>query len=256
MNFTLQSSRNTQDLQQVSYLNALTGSVRNETKYPITCGITPTFVGGNAHSDRLLKPAVNGVLPKATETFEVTEARSERQLTTITAWKVECRSNLEYKFAHPQSVVNFSGGSVSAHIEKTKISFEVTNDSDSPIEILWNDSSFVNLDRKAGRIMHEGMKFSTRDQPQPNTTIPPQAKIEDVTIPTQNVHLVEGRFGGWVTSLILADRMPVEATDEWIAHVKGGKVVLFLQFLVSGKKVPVSVPFEIADVVAIVAPEK
>jgi hypothetical protein len=45
--------------------------------------------------------------------------------------------------------------------------------------------------------MHAGVKYVDRNSSQPATSIPKDAKISDLLMPTDNVYYVSGQYGGW-----------------------------------------------------------
>jgi hypothetical protein len=54
------------------------------------------------------------------------------------------------------------------------IGFELSNQSELPIEILWDQSSFIDIDSQSSRIVHTDVRFVDKDRPQPNTVLPPR----------------------------------------------------------------------------------
>jgi hypothetical protein len=233
------------------YITTINGRISNETKFPVNCTFTPTVGDGPAAEATMVtnQPYISDLLPGSSTTFEQKNEVSSVNLTNRTlAWRAECDVEFQYTFASPTVEQKFAGGSVSAVVGEKEIEFVVYNNSDQPIEILWNDSSLVGIDRTAGRIFHNGVKYADREQSLPNTTVPPQAKVEDAAVPTQNVRFAESY--GWTTQPLLPFRAGVEKAEAIMIALKGRKIVLFLQVLIAGKKVPVSLPFEIADVLA------
>jgi hypothetical protein len=124
----------------------------------------------------------------------------------------------------------------------------VENSSDQPIEIDWNGSSFIDTTRSAKRIFHSGVKYTDREQSLPNTTVPPLAKVEEAAIPTANVYYSEGSTGGWREEPLLPTMIRPDLAETAMRTLKGAKVALFLQLLVTGKKTPVTLTFEVSDV--------
>lgn len=73
--------------------------------------------------------------------------------------------------------------------------FTLKNKSGHTLKINWDDISFVDVNGKAGRVMHSGVKYTDRNNSQPPTSIPNGASIDDILLPTDNVYFVSG--GGW-----------------------------------------------------------
>jgi hypothetical protein len=250
LEYQAQSTRNPLFTRAV-YTSIIRGSIVNQTKFPITCELTPKV--GEHPLGLLLSPSPQKLGPGYSAIFETKNGMSDVNLASQTSilWEAHCYVALQYKFASPKLEQKFPGGSVSADIGTNQIEFVLFNDSDQPIEILWNDSSLISVDRTAGRIFHKGVKYADREQSLPNTTVPPQAKVDEMAIPAQNVQFEERRFSsGWETTPLLPSRWPVDTAEKLMNGLKGRKVVLFLQVMIAGKKVPVSLPFEVADVLA------
>ncbi len=166
----------------------------------------------------------------------------------ISAWKASCTTPLSYNFIEASAVKSFPGGTVTGSIGRTQIGITVENNSGEPIEIAWNDSSFIDMTRSAKRVFHTAVKYADREQSLPNTVIPPLAKVEDAAVPAGSVYFVEGQYGGWRENPLLPDEIPPDLADKAMSSMKGAKVALFLQLLVSGKKTPVTLMFEVSDV--------
>lgn len=80
------------------------------------------------------------------------------------------------------------------------VAFSLRNHSNEPIKIIWDEVALVDCSGKSHRVMHEGVKYISRDQLQPPTMLPPGANIRDVIIPTSLVGYTSGRYGGWYTN--------------------------------------------------------
>ena len=83
------------------------------------------------------------------------------------------------------------------YVGATQFNFELTNKSGHTIKINWDDISYVDYSGKTGRVMHAGVKYVDRNSSQPATSIPKDAKISDLLMPTDNVYYVSGQYGGW-----------------------------------------------------------
>lgn len=144
-------------------------------------------------------------------------------------------------------VANFGAGVVIARIGGSRIAITVSNESDEAFEIDWNSSSFVDIAHTAKRIFHSGVKYGDREQSLPNTTIPPHAKVDDAVIPSANVSFSQA-VGDWLEDRLVFPAVAPDLVQTTIGGSKGAKVSLFLQMVVAGKKVPVTLTFTISDV--------
>lgn len=70
-----------------------------------------------------------------------------------------------------------------------KIMFKLINKTDKPIEIEWAKASYTDIDSRAHRIIHQGVRFIEKDKAPPSTVIPPSANILDTIIPADYISL-------------------------------------------------------------------
>jgi len=242
------------------FVNVISGTMTNTTKTTISCRtiepIVPGFSSGpNFSGQGGLQ--FGSLEAGGSKTFSQ-QASFERDITwgstknsggpSISEWHVECTTFLDYQFSNPVVTTRFAAGIVTGVVGRKQIGITVENNSDQPIEIVWNESSFIDMNRSAHRISHSGVKYTDREKSVPNTTIPPLAKIEDTASPTENAEFIEGRHGGWVENPLFPGEVPPELAEKTMASMKGAKVALFLQLLVGGKKTPVTMVFEVAAV--------
>jgi len=75
--------------------------------------------------------------------------------------------------------------------------FVLTNKSRYSIKIIWDEAAFVDENGLTHRIMHSGVRYIERDNPQPPTVIPSGATIADLIFPTDYVYWASGTYGGW-----------------------------------------------------------
>jgi hypothetical protein len=219
--------------------NTVSGTLTNTTRLPVRCTTIRPLI------PRLVRsvPVVTASLDAgASQPF--TYISTNIGTGTILKWEVECATPLDYQFSSQTVTKKFAAGILVGNLGKTQVGITVENTSDQPIEIVWNESSFIDMNRSARRIFHSGVKYSKRDEALPNTTVPPLAKVEDVVIPTENVRFAESE---WLTAPLFTSELPPEQAERAMS-MKGAKVALFLQLLVDGKKTSVTLVFEVAAV--------
>lgn len=119
----------------------------------------------------------------------------------------------------------------------TQFAFALENKTDHSIKIIWDEAVYVGPDGSSGRVMHKGIKYTDRNNPQSPTVVVKNANIDDIVVPTENVYYVSGQYGGWRTLPIL----PNSANSEQELDV------LTEQYI--GKEVKVLLPLEIEDTV-------
>jgi len=79
----------------------------------------------------------------------------------------------------------------------TQIGFDIRNKTDSGIKINWDDLSIIYPGGTSSRVIHSGIRLMDRNNPQAPTIIPPNARVSDVLIPSENIYYVSGQYGGW-----------------------------------------------------------
>lgn len=90
--------------------------------------------------------------------------------------------------------------SIQYRIVSDSITFQLTNKTNNPIKVDWNQISFIDSTGLAQRIMHTGVKYNNANEYQQPSIVPPLAKIEDQLIPTKNIWFEKGEYGGWRTN--------------------------------------------------------
>jgi len=71
----------------------------------------------------------------------------------------------------------------------TSINVTIHNRTEHTIRVLWDNAAFVDKDGRSNRVMHAGVPFAVRDQPQAPSVIVRGGRLEDVIIPTEYVTL-------------------------------------------------------------------
>lgn len=97
-------------------------------------------------------------------------------------------------------------------IERNEIGFNINNKSDKPVSIIWNKASYVDTEGSSQGVMHEGVKYSNRDQSLPPTTIPPGASKTDVIVPTDYVRY-DDMIDDWTTEPFFPDGEGAESYE-------------------------------------------
>jgi len=79
----------------------------------------------------------------------------------------------------------------------SQLSFILTNKTDHSIKIVWDEAAFVDENGVSHRVMHSGVKYIDRNNPQPPSVVVRKGTIMDLIMPTDNVYYVSGQYGGW-----------------------------------------------------------
>ncbi len=83
------------------------------------------------------------------------------------------------------------------YVTSQRFNFTLKNKSNHTFKINWDDISYVDIDGEVGRVMHNGVKYTDRNNSQPATTVPKNASISDTLLPTANVYFDDILTRGW-----------------------------------------------------------
>lgn len=79
--------------------------------------------------------------------------------------------------------------------------FSLVNKSSTSLRVLWDEVSFVGIDGKTDRVIHEGVKIADRGQSMPPTVVVRGGTLEDLIQPASNIYWRRGYgtydVGGW-----------------------------------------------------------
>jgi hypothetical protein len=67
------------------------------------------------------------------------------------------------------------------------LGFTLSNETDGPLKIDWNQLSYVDSEGTAHKVIHQGVRLIQRDQPMSPTTLPPGAKLKEFVYPADMV---------------------------------------------------------------------
>ncbi len=127
---------------------------------------------------------------------------------------VESPADAKAQFGETK-VVSFKEGEVSKYryeddyidivwyVSTKQFNFTLKNKSNHTIKINWDDISFVDYNGSVGRVMHAGVKYTDRNSSQPASTVPKNASITDILLPTDNVYYISGQYGGWQEKMLI-----------------------------------------------------
>lgn len=116
--------------------------------------------------------------------------------------------------------------------------FTLNNKTDHSIKIIWDETVYVDENGMSKRVMHSGVKYTERNNPQPPTTIVRGATISDLIFPSDNVYYVSGQYGGWRETPLFPNSS-MTSSQELLEKAKP----------LIGKTVQILLPLKIEDVV-------
>lgn len=125
-------------------------------------------------------------------------------------------------------------------VAKEELDFTLSNKTQEPQSINWDEVSFIDLSGTAHRVLHQGVKLVDRDKPQSPSVIPPGAKINDLIAPSDAV-----RFSSLINDW---EHDPLLPPSQAIVNYKGKTFGVFMPILVDGKKKNYTFTIRIDDV--------
>lgn len=157
--------------------------------------------------------------------------------------------------------MSFEDDKISANfnIGDKEISFSLKNKTDNVMKIIWDESSIVQFGT-SHKVMHSGVKYIDRNSSQPPSVIPPQASIDDILLPANNIYYREGYYsqyssiaGGWEKN----DLFPMHDLNkpeikETIVNLKGQSFSIYLPIQYLGKTLDYTFNFAITNVSPII----
>ena len=136
--------------------------------------------------------------------------------------------------------------SIAFTFEQKWIDVEIYNKMEDAIRINWDETS-LGVKGKAYRLVHGQTSAAHINDVQPPTTIPPKTKLDDVLIPSDNIH-------GTYQYLFLYNIFPKEANNkkekENILNFKDQRVVISLPLYVKNQYLSYYYDVYISDVIA------
>lgn len=124
----------------------------------------------------------------------------------------------------------------------SQVSFVLTNKTDHSIKIVWDEAAFVDENGVTHRVMHSGVKYIDRNNPQPPSIVVRKGSVSDLIIPTDNIYYWSGYDSGWrKTPLFPTYSVVGDSTAATQLRSKSKKYI--------GKTIQVLLPLQIEDVV-------
>lgn len=108
---------------------------------------------------------------------------------------------------------------ISWFVGYNKFYFTLYNKSNHALKIIWDDVTLVMPDNSISKMMHNGVKYISRNESQVATTVPRGAKIEDMLVPTENVIYVDDI--GWYVMPMLNNSFDTDAEMRKAESMKG-----------------------------------
>lgn len=140
--------------------------------------------------------------------------------------------------------------SIQWFITAQHIAFEITNLGKQPIEIIWDKCAYIDPDGITHAVIHSGVKYISKDQPQTPTIVIPNAKIQDVLVPKDYIYFA-GRT--WIVYPLFptSDFQGLMAPERLKRHpstYKGKEFKVLLTIKQGDQEFPLIYTFQITNV--------
>jgi len=156
-------------------------------------------------------------------------------------WNKDCSTGLTPEFINRSESNKFEWGTITGSILNEHIYLSLENNSDRPIEIDWNESSLIDFDKSAKRIIRLRTASWEMSDSIPNSVVPPRAKLNESIIPKDNY--VRGPV--FSTRSLIPSSIPPQLAEKTIKDYAGKQMSLVLQLIIDGKKTIVTFDFEV-----------
>ncbi len=120
---------------------------------------------------------------------------------------------------------------------RTGVEFDLSNKTEFPIRIPWNDAAFVGVDGRSQPVMHLGMKYTDCNSQKAPSVIVSRGSVTDAAFPCSNIHFSSG---DWITESLLPDQTAVT--------IDTASVRTDLEHRVVGKTIQLLLPLQIEEV--------
>lgn len=125
------------------------------------------------------------------------------------------RSN-DLAFTDSNVTVNF------VYYEKS-LGFSIKNNSKKMLRVNWDNCIFQLLTPQ--RVIHAGIKYIDKSNPQTPSVIPPYSTIEDNVTPAENIYYIAGQYGGWQIKNLLP--LYTSDTSKYNPMILKGRDIIF-----------------------------
>lgn len=100
-------------------------------------------------------------------------------------------SKSSLKYCYEDSVLN-----ITWDITPFQINFKMLNKTDHSIKIIWDESTFVDIDGNSSKIIHAGVRYLDRNNSQPPSIVASHSYLDDLVQPSKNIFM-GSIYSGW-----------------------------------------------------------
>ena len=120
-------------------------------------------------------------------------------------------------------------------VSNKQFDFRLYNKTEHSIKIIWDDAAYVDLNGSAMRVIHKGVKFVEKNNPQPPTVIASGSYVDELVLPAENVYM-NNVYAGWQTDALVP------------MYSRNKELLLSTAQSYIGKQLKVILPIQIEDI--------
>ena len=135
---------------------------------------------------------------------------------------------------------------ISWNLQRNLINFTLHNKAASSTKVLWDDMAFVGIDGKSKRVIHQGIKYNEKENPQAPTVVMRDSRVTDLLIPSSNIYYNQS-LKKWSAHALVNDIM-FSPEDETTQHASGKKIKILLPIIINEKRYEYQFVFEIENI--------
>lgn len=130
-----------------------------------------------------------------------------------------------------------------------EVAFELTNKTSQPLVIRWEDAKFIDSDGTEKRLVHSGVDYAKKNDPQEATVVEGGATLRDAVCPADNIYYSDLRWQRKPLFPTFAMSRKVENFEEEVQAYIGKSFRILLPLEIDGTVQVYSFSFEVMDVV-------
>lgn len=132
------------------------------------------------------------------------------------------------------------------YVTNERFMFDLKNKTKYSIKINWDEVTYVDPNGVAKRVIHEGVKYTNRNETQAITTIPRGAKVSDFLVPTDNI-IYSSNIGWYETNIIPVSFSSRERAEQSLDKYKGQKMSIMMPLQIEDVQNDYMFEFEIGN---------
>ena len=132
------------------------------------------------------------------------------------------------------------------YVTNERFMFDLKNKTKYSIKINWDEVTYVDANGEAKRVIHQGVKYTNRNDTQAITTIPRGAKVSDFLVPTDNI-VYSSNIGWYETNIIPVSFSTREKAENSLDKYKGEKMSILMPLQIENIQNDYIFEFEIGN---------